>query len=156
MTVRKKIAGLVAAVGLLAGGFAITAGASTAGAANAAPEPQAPANAVAWDGRTGEALDQWECKKDRVCFWKGKYGTGKRCMWRHKDPKWLGGAIRCEWSDAAIVRSVWNRKGGWEGVVYYYNNKYGNRIGCTQAGQKGNFEGEFAPRSHKWTDGSCG
>lgn len=151
MTVRKKIASMLAAIGLLAGGLAITAGPALAA-------PNVPTQAKAWDSETGEVLAQWACKKGRVCFWKGFNGTGKRCMWRHKDPNWLAGAIKCSWSDTANVRSVWNRKGGYEGVVYYYNKNYGNRIGCTKPGKsnRGNLAGTYAPRSHRWTEGSCG
>ncbi|NGY64621.1 hypothetical protein G7043_37490 [Lentzea sp. NEAU-D13] len=126
----------------------------------AAPSAQAQAPAgqtagAAYDTETGQALSAWDCNTGTVCFWTGFGGTGGRCTWEVADADWMSGAIKCPSVTAAEVRSVYNRgTSSAQGVAFYGDTGFTNRIGCTRQGQKGDLTG-IRVRSHQWTSSLC-
>jgi hypothetical protein len=127
----------------------------------AAAAPDEPVASAAWDDRTGESLQAWECDWGNVCFWPEYNGAGARCMWSVDDPYWTSGSVTCSWAANWNVRSVMNMKpansGGGIGVIYYKKSDYNDRVGCTKPEHGGNLAGTYQLRSHRWMpSGSCG
>ena len=117
------------------------------GAVLAALVPAAPASARAWS-----------CGAGFVCFYTGANGGGSRCAWSVADPSWTGGTSVCSWATTTNVKSVWNNgsSSSYTGVAYYLSRDYGNRVGCTPQGARGNLVGDYKVLSHQWVTGSCG
>jgi hypothetical protein len=128
--------------------------------AGAASQDEPPLGAEAWDADTNAPLAAWACPINHVCFWNQPNGRGRRCIWDVADPDWLNGSIQCSWA-RENVKSVFNNSGpegghDWTGVVYYRQDRFRNRVGCTRNFQKGNLAGTYTVRSHEWTTGHCG
>jgi hypothetical protein len=110
------------------------------------------------DSVTGARLAQWDCPAENVCFWTGFSGTGSRCRWNGTDNDWTSGRAVCSWALSNNVRSIWNRNSNPErtGVRYYLSPNFNNSVGCTRQSQRGNLQGTYKIRSHRFITGSCG
>lgn len=127
--------------------FLVSAGAAAGVLTPVGPATAAPATPTAWGA----------CATGNVCFYTGAGGTGSKCSWSIADPDWTSGSSVCSWATTRNVKSVWNRgTSSATGVAYYLRKNYGNRVGCTRQGARGNLMGTYKVLSHRWVSGSCG
>ncbi|MEV8363030.1 protein kinase domain-containing protein [Streptomyces niveus] len=100
------------------------------------------------------------CPSGSVCFFGDYDGGGEMCRWAGDDANWLTGGETCAWTRTASVKSIFNNGGeraGNRDLAYFWRPDWkprpadgDHRIGCTQAGVRGNLTGFYAPLSHRW------
>ncbi|MFE7314768.1 peptidase inhibitor family I36 protein [Streptomyces sp. NPDC057555] len=88
----------------------------------------------------------YNCTSGYFCIYSDWNGKGTRCQWSQRSK--ANTADDCSFIQRGRnVRSVWNRTG--HRVQYYTQTNYHHRVGSTQAGARGNLQGNYQIRSFK-------
>lgn len=105
-------------------------------------------------GSAAAASGYDRCPAGDVCFFSENDGGGNMCAWDGSDRNWGSGLVVC--GGVATPRSIFNNgtTGNPDDVAYYRAVNYGNRVGCTSVGHRGNLAGNYQVKSHQWVS-SC-
>jgi hypothetical protein len=157
MTARISRVGVVASAAILFVGGMVAQPAAAASNADQSPEPvdtvaqvdiNAPGAGEARDSSGGETTAAYDCSAGYICFYTGRNGTGRRCMYSMSNPS---PHDICSWS-LNKPNSVRNRT---KYRVHYYTRSASpcspGRIGSTLAGNRGNLAGDYNIRCLRFT-----